>query len=130
MGLPPLPPRSRARRRAAVALAALPAALPILGAALAYAPRARAQLLRSFPAKARLARLEMRIFPEATIDGETVRLAGAARIHDTNNRIVMPASLSGTHDVLVEDDASGQISRIWILTPEELAAARERAKSR
>ncbi len=130
MGLSPLPPRSRARRRAAAALAALPAVLPIFGAALAFAPDARAQLLRSFPEKARLVRFEMRIFPEATIDGETVRLAGAARIHDTNNRIVMPASLAGTHDVLVEDDASGQISRVWILTPEELTAARERAKSR
>ena len=131
MGLPPLPPRSRARRRAVAVLAALPAALPILGAALAFAAgTAHAQLLRSFPAKARLARLEMRVFPEATLDGEAVRLAGAARIHDTNNRIVMPASLSGMHDVLVEDDASGQIGRIWILTPEELAAARERAKSR
>jgi hypothetical protein len=89
-----------------------------------------AQLLRAFPEKARLARLEMRIFPEALLDGETVRLAAAARIHDAHNRIVMPASLSGTHDVLVEDDASGQIGRIWILTPEELAAARERKKNR
>ncbi len=125
MGLPHLPPQSRTRRRAALTLAALPVA-----AALAFAPRARAQLLRAFPEKARLARLEMRIFPEALLDGETVRLAAAARIHDAHNRIVMPASLSGTHDVLVEDDASGQIGRIWILTPEELAAARERKKNR
>jgi hypothetical protein len=32
--------------------------------------------------------------------------------------------------VLVEDDLSGQIGRVWILTPEELSAARERKKSR
>lgn len=126
MSLPPLSQRSLARRRASAMLAAL----PLVGFALAFASSARAQLLRSFPEKARLARLEMRIFPEALLDGETARLAGAARIHDTNNRIVMPASLSGTHDVLVEDDASGQIARVWVLTPEELAAARERAKSR
>lgn len=126
MGLSPPPQRSRTRRRAV----ALLAALPLVGAAFAFAPRVQAQLLRSFPEKARLARFEMRIFPEALLDGEIVRLAAAARIHDANNRIVMPASLSGTHDVLVENDASGQIGRVWILTPEELAAARERAKSR
>ncbi|MBW7924502.1 MAG: hypothetical protein H3C59_07130 [Burkholderiaceae bacterium] len=124
MGLSHLPQRSRTRRRAVAALAAL----PLVGAA--FTPRSHAQLLRSFPEKARLARLEMRIFPEALLDGESVRLAAAARIHDADNRIVMPASLSGTHDVLVENDASGQIGRVWILTPEELAAARERAKSR
>lgn len=124
MGPPQLPPHPRSRR----ALLAL-AASPFL-AALAPAPAAHAQLLRTFPEKARLGRFEMRIFPEAVFDGSTVRLAAAARIHDTNNRIVMPASLSGTHDVLVEDDPSGQIGRVWILTPEELAAARERKKSR
>lgn len=105
------------------------AASPVV-VALAFASRAHAQLLRSFPGKARLARFEMRLFPEALLDGESVRLAAAARIHDTDNRIVMPASLSGAYDVLVEDDASGQIGRVWILTPEELAAARERQQSR
>ncbi len=126
MGFSHLPPQARTRRRAALALAAS----PVAAFALAFPPPAQAQLLRVFPEKARLARLELRIFPEAVVDGETVRLAAAARIHDTSNRIVMPASLSGTHDVLLEDDASGQIGRIWILTSEELAAARERKKSR
>lgn len=106
------------------------AAVPLAGVALALATIARAQPLRSFPEKARLARLEMRVFPEALLDGETVRLAAGTRIHDTDNRIVMPASLSGTHDVLIEVDASGQVGRIWILTPEELAAARERKQRR
>ncbi len=125
MGLPQLPPHPRSRRRALITLAAAP-----LLAGLAAAPAAHAQLLRTFPEKARLGRFEMRIFPEALLDGEPVRLAAAARIHDTDNRIVMPASLSGTHDALVEDDISGQIGRVWILTPEEFAAARERKKSR
>lgn len=126
MGPSHLPPYPRSRRRVLVAIAASPLAL----SALAAPHAARAQLQRSFPEKARLGRLEMRIFPEAVLDGETVRLAAAARIHDANNRIVMPASLSGTYDVLVADDASGQIARVWILTPAELAAARERSKSR
>ncbi len=125
MALSPPVPRSRGRRRATAALAASP-----LVFALAFGSRAHAQLKRSFPEKARLARLEMRLFPEALLDGESVRLAAGVRIHDANNRIVMPASLSGTHDVLVDDDASGQIARIWILTHDELAAARERKNSR
>ena len=125
MGLPQLPPHLRSRRRTLLALAASP-----FLAMLAPVPVAYGQLVRAFPEKARLGRFEMRIFPEAMLDGDTVRLAAAARIHDTNNRIVMPASLSGVHDVLVEDDLTGQVGRVWILTPDELAAARERKKSR
>ncbi len=121
MGLPHLPPQSCTRRSALLALAAGPLALAT--------PRAFAQIVRTFPEKARPGRLEMRIFPDAVLDGEAVRLAAGARIHDAQNRIVMPASLSGTHDVLVEDDASGQIGRVWILTPDEREAARERQRN-
>ncbi len=88
-----------------------------------------AQVIRSFPATARLGRLEMRIFPEAVLNQEPVRLAASARIHDADNRIVMPSTLSGALDVLVERDAFGQVARVWILTPGELAAARERERA-
>lgn len=126
MSFPHSPPHARKRRRAVAALLALPLAL----VALAPAHRAQAQLLRSFPENARPGRLEMRIFPEAVLDGKPVRLAAGARIYDTDNRIVMPASLSGTHEVLVDEDASGSIARIWLPTSEELAAARERENER
>ncbi len=99
------------------------AGLPLAAAA----PRiAVAQLARPFPASAVLGRLEMRVFPEAALDGKPVRLTAGARIHDAENRIVMPATLSGTFDVLVETDSAGQVTRAWILTADELAAAKKR----
>jgi len=61
---------------------------------------------------------------------QPVRLAAGARIHDADNRIVMPSTLSGAFDVLVERDPSGQVGRVWILTPAELAAAQERERAR
>lgn len=101
------------------------AGLPV---AVATPRIAVAQLVRPFPESAKLGRLEMRVFPEAVLDGEPARLTAGARIHDAENRIVMPSTLSGTFDVLVETDSAGQIVRAWILTPDELAAARKRAK--
>jgi hypothetical protein len=98
--------------------------------AIAAAPRpARAQIVRSFPESARLGRLEMRVFPEAVLNDEPVRLAAGTRIHDADNRIVMPSMLSGTFDVLVERNLSGQVGRVWILTPGELAAAQARERA-
>lgn len=104
--------------------------LAIGSSAIAAAPRpARAQIVRSFPESARLGRLEMRVFPEAVLNDEPVRLAAGTRIHDADNRIVMPSMLSGTFDVLVERDLSGQVGRVWILTPGELAAAQARERA-
>jgi hypothetical protein len=124
----PLPadaaPYGGQRRRALLGLAIVPLALSM-------APRpARAQVVRPFPDSARLGRLEMRVFPEAVLNDEPVRLAAGARIHDADNRIVMPSTLSGAFDVLVERDPSGQVGRVWILTPAELAAAQERERAR
>lgn len=99
-------------------------------AMLAASRPARAQLTRPFPASARPGRLEMRVFPEAVLNGEPVRLAAGARIHDTDNRIVMPSTLAGPLDVLVERDLSGQVVRAWILTPAERTAAQARERER
>ena len=122
----PKPPRDssprRARRHALRAAAVLVAA--------AWAQPALAQLARSFPPAARPGRLEIRVFPEATLNGEPVRLAAGARIYDQRNMIVMPASLSGSFDALVERDPVGNLGRVWILTPDELKAAQERERER
>lgn len=119
------PPREpapcRARRRALGAVAAV---------ALAWSLPAPAQGTRSFPEAARPGRFAMRIFPEATLDGEPVRLGAGARIFDQRNMIVMPASLSGSFDALVERDPAGNVSRVWLLTPEELQAAQAREQAR
>jgi len=44
--------------------------------------------------------------------------------------IVMPASLSGSFDALVERDPVGKLGRVWILTPDELKAAQARERER
>jgi len=92
--------------------------------------RAAAQSMRSFPTAARLGRLELRVFPEAQLDGAPVRLGAGVRIYDQRNMIVMPATLSGQHDVLVERDTVGDIGRVWILTADELKAAQARERER
>jgi len=112
----------RARRRALSAAAA--------AVALTWWLPASAQGARNFPQAARPGRFAMRVFPEAALDGQPVRLAAGARIYDQRNMIVMPASLSGSFDALVERDPVGDISRVWLLTPEELRAAQARERER
>jgi len=115
------PAPSRARRHALHVGAA---------ATLAWWLPASAQGTRSFPQAARPGRFAMRVFPEATLDDEPVRLSAGARIYDQRNMIVMPASLSGSFDALVERDPVGDIARVWLLTPEESQAAQARERER
>ena len=49
-------------------------------------------------------------------------LSPGAQIRDVNNRIVLPGAVSGVYTVRALIDNNGQVHRVWILTPEELAA--------
>jgi len=120
---PHVPNQRRARR------AALSAGIALGVAALLGARPAAAQAARAFPESARLGRLRMRVFPEATLNDEPVRFGAGARIYNERNMIVMPATVSGDLDVLVERDPVGNIARAWILAPDELQAARERERT-
>ena len=62
------------------------------------------------------------VFPYALIDERQTRLAPGARIHGESNLIMMPASVSGTHEVAFVRDASGAVSELWLLTPDEVQA--------
>ncbi len=121
---PPHPAAGRSRRRA------LSAALALALAGACRPGLVAAQAGRSFPPGARLARLELRVFPEALLNGEPVRLGAGARIFDQRNMIVMPATLQGSFVALVERDASGFVGRVWLLTDEELKAAQARESGR
>ena len=120
---PPDPALRQARRRA------LRTGLALAAATTGWTRYAAAQAERTFPVAARLGRLEMRNFPEATLDDAPVRLGAGARIYDERNMIVMPAALSGVLDVLVERDLVGDIGRVWILSPGELKAAQARERA-
>lgn len=76
---------------------------------------------RGFPQGVKPAELRDITFPNVTIDSKTYRLAPGARIYDTNNRIVVPNSAPKTGKVLFKLDGQGNLSKLWILTPEEIA---------
>ena len=114
------------RRQAVRLLASLAVALPLSG----FVARAPAQTLRQFPADARFGEFEIVRYPDATIDGQALRLAAGAQIRDTRNMIVLPASMSGRHLALYRLDPTGQLSRVWLLTPDEVAAAKARPSAR
>jgi hypothetical protein len=115
-------------RIASLALAAsLPASIP---AARAQGTGAQAPGLRLIPADARYGEFELVAYPEATIDGKAMRLAAGAQIRDARNMIALPATVSGRHPALYRIDPTGQLSRVWLLAPEEIEAARARPTAR
>ncbi len=75
---------------------------------------------RQFPAAARRATLQVTQPPEVLINGTPARLSPGARIRDSNNLLVMSASLVGM-TVLVNylRDAQGLIHEVWILSAAE-----------
>ena len=56
------------------------------------------------------------------IDGQQMRLSVSAQIRSRDNLFIVPMSLPQGAPVKYTLDASGQIHRVWVLTPEELAA--------
>jgi len=56
------------------------------------------------------------------IDGQQMRLSPGAQIRSRDNLFIVPMSLPRGALVKYTLDASGQIHRVWVLTPEEAAA--------
>jgi len=50
------------------------------------------------------------------------------QIRDTDNLIIMPGRLNKTGYIRYQIDSMGLVYRIWFLTPEEVALAKEQAK--
>ena len=55
------------------------------------------------------------------LNGKQERLAPGAQIRDQANRVIVPAALEPGVLVRYLRDASGAVSQVWILTPEEAA---------
>ena len=79
------------------------------------------------PADARFGELKGLAYPLARIGKDTLRLAPGAKIYNTQNLIVMPASVAGTGPVLYKLDGRGEVAQLWLLTAQEAAAAKKRA---
>jgi hypothetical protein len=77
---------------------------------------------RPFPAGTKRGTMTPATYPHIVINDKTRTLSAGARIWNQRNTIDMPASLRG-EDMIVHytENQAGQIDRVWILTPEEIA---------
>jgi hypothetical protein len=93
----------------------------IMALLLALAASAHAQLPRQFPPNGKIGELAGRQpYPMLLIGGKALRLAPGGRIFDQHNRTIVHEALPEQAAVLFVDDMNGDISRIYILRPEEL----------
>ena len=89
--------------------------------ALMLAPVAVAQV-RQIPDVAKRGNIVHIEGPIVEIDGQRMRLSPGARIRSQDNLFIVPMSLPPGALVKYTLDGSGQIRRVWVLTPEEAAA--------
>ena len=96
--------------------------LSALALAFAFAATGHAQLQRLLPANGKLGQAYgQQQYPMVRIDRKVLRLAPGGVIVDENNRFIVHGALPAQAAVLYVIDNGGEISRIVILTPEELA---------
>ena len=82
---------------------------------------------RRIPGTARLGVLSPGVFPQATLDGDAITLGPGFRLMDTLDRIVVPASVLGTRQVVAyQTGPLGELAVAWILTAAERNAIRRR----
>jgi hypothetical protein len=95
-----------------------------LGAvAAAIAAASHAQVQRQLPAAGKIGLTgSPHPFPLVQIDDRVLRLAPGGLIFDQDNRTILHQSLPPAAHVLYLQDANGNIARIVVLRPEELAA--------
>ncbi len=97
-----------------------------LWAALAVfmiAAASHAQVGRFLPANGKLGELvgQQHPFPILEINRKVVRLAPGALIYDRENRTILHYQVPQYAKVLFVEDRAGQIVRIYLLRPDELA---------
>ena len=89
---------------------------------LAFATAGQAQMLRQLPASAKLGDLvgRQQPFPLLQINNQVARLAPGGLIYDENNRTILHGVLPERAYVLYLQEANGDVTRVYILRPEEL----------
>ncbi len=81
-------------------------------------------VLRTLPANSLRGTMSAAAIGSVQIDGKALPLSPAAQIRNEANMIVLPTSVQQAVPVRYLVDTLGYVSRIWILTPAELAASR------
>lgn len=96
----------------------------VAAAALAFvvASPVLAQVPRLLPANGKVGHVgQAQQFPLVEIDRKVLRIAPGGVIVDQNNRFIVHSALPANSDVLYVLDARGDVSRIILLTANELA---------
>ncbi|HEY6280887.1 MAG TPA: hypothetical protein VIW72_03720 [Burkholderiales bacterium] len=60
-------------------------------------------------------------YPYVTIGDKRFHLAPGSIIIDQNNRVILPNYLPRSAIVLYKIDSNGDLAKMWLLTPEEVA---------
>jgi len=94
----------------------------ILALAAAVTATSHAQLPRQLPANGKLGELigGQQPFPLLQINNKILRLSPGGRIIDQHNRTILHGALPEHAYVLFVEDMNGDVSRIYLLRPEEL----------
>ena len=98
--------------------------------AFALAATGYAQLQRQFPANGKLGELtgQQQPFPLLQIGDKVLRLAPGGRIIDENNRTILHVYLPKQAHVLYVEDMNGDVSRVYLLRPDELEQLQRAAR--
>jgi hypothetical protein len=85
-------------------------------------------LIRQFPASGKLGEIvgQQHPFPLFQIDNKVMRLAPGGLIFDENNRTILHGLVPERAHVLFVQDMTGDVTRVYILRPDELEIARRR----
>ena len=83
------------------------------------------QQTRNFPVNSKLGRLSAVTFPLFTIDGQQVLMGAGGQIRGTDNLIILPSTANYNGFVRYQLDISGNLHRLWILTPDEAKQAKQ-----
>ena len=93
----------------------------LASAVFAFAAFAAQAQFRTIPAEAKRATLSHVQAMIVEIDGKRTLLAAGAQIRDGRNMIVLPTAVPPGVRIKYLTDTQGQVSRIWILSPQEEA---------
>jgi len=58
-------------------------------------------------------------YPQVNVDGTVYKLSPGSRVFDQNNRTILPGSLPQTARIFYQLNPQGELSKIWIMTPDE-----------
>jgi hypothetical protein len=100
----------------------------VVALALALATSVHAQIPRQFPPDAKLAELigQKQPYPLLELDEKVLRLAPGGRVFDEHNRVILHSYLPKHAHVLYVLDMNGDVSRVYMLRPDELKEAQLR----